>query len=262
MKKVLISLSIVQYLFFFLSCDIQTLGSTTSESIDSETSDDSGANGVSASDLIIDFTDGTATGYNRIYTVWMENDDVNFYQNIYICNHVVDQDLTGTLMPYWENNIRDEFSDEEIDAVSGASVTSGDITFTASLDAAPEEFTVCFEIDHSFDSNDWFDDQPSILYSIEIDTSGNETTFSSVFTGWTPNNENDISSTVSADIISAEITSDILDTINSKTEGILVSETKYITNYYDNAGGFGNTDTTSNIATKLVGGLTATVSYE
>ncbi len=156
--------------------------------------------------ITINFTDGTEWGErgatdgetgsihgDKIYTVWME-DGSDFFSNIYICNHVNTQDLTGTLLPFWETNRRGSTVQDidEIDAVSGATQKTGDFAIDIYLDGSPEVFDVYFEIDHSFDENDWFTsdsrNQPALLYKIaDIDlTSSSGSTFPSNCIGWTP----------------------------------------------------------------------------
>lgn len=141
--------------------------------------------------LNIIFTDGIEhSGYQKAYAIWMEGES-GFFRNIYICSRIKKQDLTGTALPYWQLNKRELASRKEIDAVTGATISDGDFTETVSLAGAPDKFTVYYEIDHSFDPNEWFDDQPAILYKIDVDLSTGKTEFDSEFIGWTANEYTD-----------------------------------------------------------------------
>ncbi len=137
------------------------------------------------------FTDGIEHGgYQKVYAIWMEGDD-GFFRNIYICNRIKKQDLTGTALPYWQLNKRKLASRGEIDAVTGATIADGDFTQSISLTGAPDKFSVYFEIDHSFDPNQWFTDQPSLLYKIDVDLSSGKNEFDSELIGWTANEYTD-----------------------------------------------------------------------
>ena len=166
-----------------------------------------------ANTLIVDFTDGTAGEYRKkVYTIWIEDLSGNFLKNINVCTRINLQNLTGTALPYWEMNKRSSATEDEIDAVTSATVQDGDFKKYTSLSGLPDNFTVCFEVDHSFDENDWFDDvqidlngdgdysdpgevnvggdQPAILYKIDVDLNSGSpfNAVPDVPFGWTPNN--------------------------------------------------------------------------
>jgi hypothetical protein len=190
----------------------------------------------------IQLKEGTAGGASWIYALWVENEADGFFKNIFISKRVNKQDLTGTALPFWQFNKRTKTNEKEVDAVTGATKAAGDLTFTVPLKDLPERFTIYLEIDHSFDRNDWFKDQPAILYSIEVDTSGEKTQFPSDFIGWTPNENTE-------------------NTISNTPAGTLQNETGYITRTMRSDSSFGAVDD-ANTSTRLVGSLTATVFYE
>ncbi len=48
-------------------------------------------------------------------------------------------------------------------------------------------FKVCFETDRSFDENDWFGDQPALLYSVIVDLENPQSLYNLTLEAWTPN---------------------------------------------------------------------------
>ncbi len=136
----------------------------------------------------VHFTDGVEHGGQKIYTIWLANPGQNFYRNIFVCNRINWQNLTGTGLPNWQENIRPHFTSSEIDAVSGSTVVDGNFVQEITLDKnAPRQFTVYFEVDHSWDGNDWFSDQPAVTFAANIDLDNPQTTYTMHFIGWTPN---------------------------------------------------------------------------
>ena len=102
---------------------------------------------------------------------------------------------------FWYANVREKASKKEIDAVTGAThVNKGDknIDFTINnillKDPAIRSFYVCFEIDRSWDKNDWFNDQPAILYKALVNLDSNKTEFILKPVGWTAGPMNEIGS--------------------------------------------------------------------
>ncbi len=218
--------------------------------------------------MTMEFTDGTEWGErgatdgetgsihgDKIYAVWIE-DSSGLFRNIYICDHVNAQDLTGTLLPFWETNRRGSTVQDidEIDAVSGATQKTGDFTIDIYLDGSPEVFDINFEIDHSFDENDWFTsdsrNQPALLYKIaDINlNSSSGTTFPSTCIGWTPDEY-----TNSYDLNENEIPG------MNVNEGDLQSELGYITQHDDGSGNIDWSNDEEYPATDLVGGLQITL---
>jgi hypothetical protein len=55
----------------------------------------------------------------------------------------------------------------------------------------PSRFTAYFEIDRSFDGNDWWTDQPAVVYAADVDLSGGQATrtFALSARGWSINND-------------------------------------------------------------------------
>jgi hypothetical protein len=137
-----------------------------------------GSEEAGAVSLRLDFRVGEVSApgasANNIYVAWIE-DDSGFIQNLVVCERLIKDPpvLTGTALPYWNVNVRPLSDPAELDAVTGATIRNQDF----SLDARPlkdpsrRRFTAYFETDGSFDGNDWFTDQPAILYSAEVDLS-------------------------------------------------------------------------------------------
>lgn len=140
----------------------------------------------------VHFTDGVEHGGQKIYTIWLANENQSFYRNIFVCNRIKLQNLQGTGLPNWEENIRPHFTSSEIDAVSGPTVATGNFTREITLNQNdPRQFTVYFEVDHSRDGNDWFGDQPAVLFAADVDLDDSRTSYSMSFIGWTPNENTD-----------------------------------------------------------------------
>ncbi len=143
--------------------------------------------------LTLDFEygeDGTSS-YSNIYVAWIEKMDGTVIQNLYICNKLLTDMvppstiLTNTALPYWNEF---KYDPSQIDAVSGATVAKDDFTVTRTLkDPSVTKFKVCFETDRSFDKNDWFGDQPALLYSAIVDLENPQPSYSLTLEAWTPN---------------------------------------------------------------------------
>ncbi len=191
-------------------------------------------------DLVVNYDFGTCGTYTNIYVIWAENSAESFYYPIYICNRLlgIGGTLTNTALPYWKVNKYPHMLQSDIDAVTGATVKKADFNVPVSLPAdAPRQFTVFFETDVYHNENDWFNDQPAILYRADIDLDDLQSGYDLVFTGWTANEGT---------------TGDgIIDT--GADFGDLQSETRYITNFQDITApdGFGLFDSRSQ--TGLIG---------
>jgi hypothetical protein len=166
----------------------------------------------------------TPTGYTNIYVIWLES-VASFIQNLKVCQSLVKGGLTNTALPFWNMNKRSKSSVSEINAVTSATQKNCNFSITATLQDTLKKFTVFVETDRSFESNDWFKDQPAVLYSADINL--NDTT--SVYTlnpvGWTPN----------------EGTENV---IPNTPKGVLQKEMRYITNKKSESS-FGDTDSRS-----------------
>ncbi len=209
--------------------------------------------------LNIVFEDGVEHGdREKIYTIWISwiddndtsdvSDDLEVFENIYVCTHIRLQDLSGTALPYWQENIRSQT--DNVDAVSGSTIFDGDFTESRTLTDLPEEFTVWFEIDHSRDGNDWFSDQPAILYKVVVDQSIEDTVFDSEFIAWTPNEYTEYGGAYN----------NIPDMNEAVGVGDIQYETRYITN--QRTGDDFNEDLDDEPATDLVGDLYVTLTTE
>jgi hypothetical protein len=198
----------------------------------------------------VSYTKGSANFSSSIvYVIWVENESKNYIQNLYICNSIlgIGKTLTGTALPYWKMN---KYPDSEVDGVTGATQKNTDFSVTKTLaDNTIRQFKIYMEVDHSFDSNDWFNDQPALLYSttVDLDNLQAEYTFNAV--GWT-RNDNESGST------SNKFKDDPPHT--SPTIGQLQSELRYITNTMV-AGTFGGEYTDNTAATNIVGSLKAVI---
>jgi hypothetical protein len=194
--------------------------------------------------LELAYTQGDADfGRPIVYVAWLENADQSMIQTLYICTRVTDGSLTGTALPFWHVNRYQ--AGEDYDAVTGATQVNTDFVIARTY-AHPtvRQFRVYFEIDHSFDSNDWFDDQPALLYYADVDLDASQTSYPLTVTGWTREELNTFDSAVTSP--------------PDAPVGALQSELRYITNQRDGQV-FGDPYTDATPATHLVGGLTLTV---
>jgi hypothetical protein len=176
---------------------------------------------------------GPSSDYKNIYVIWLEAP--NFIQNMYICKKLIVGGLTNTALPYWKVNKYPLSTTAEIDAVTGATKPNCNFTITTVIkDTTLKDLTINFETDRSFDPNDWFDNQPAILYQATLKLNDTLSDYELLPVGWTPNEdtENQVSNT---------------------PMGKLQNEMRYITNYKDGSG-FGEKDQRG--ATKMVKKIT------
>ncbi|MBN2530554.1 MAG: hypothetical protein JXR76_29475 [Deltaproteobacteria bacterium] len=210
--------------------------SETATVLDSDTRTDGGDSTLF--DISVQYTMGSNTSPSIVYAIWVENYDANFIRPIYICKRLTDGSLTGTALPYWSVTRLNRADASEVDAVTGATVGNADFTVTETVSIpALSNITVYVEVDHSFDNNDWFDNQPAILYATSFNLPVSQKNQSLSFIGWTPN----------------ELTRNV---IPNTPMGVLQSETRYITHHKEGSG-FGDADDRS--STHMVGQLKATV---
>ena len=73
----------------------------------------------SASAVTLTYDGPDYTGYKVIYAAWIEDENGLNAQNLYVCEHAIDQDLTGDVLPYWATVKRVERPD--VDGISGPS---------------------------------------------------------------------------------------------------------------------------------------------
>ena len=236
MKRILILFSVCLF-FLLMSCAV--------------------LNEDSVEKLTLSFVEGDFTGGGAyVYTIWMEDSpgtsspvsDPGFFKNLYICSKIATQyynhtGLTGTALPFWQKNRGDKETKTEVDTVTGATNTEGSFSIDIPKDGLPDQFSVYFEIDHSWDGNDWFSDQPAILYRIDVDLSKGSGTFLSQLTGWTPN-ENTNSNTDGENNITGK----------DVEVGDFQSETGYIL-YHSENGTIDSDNPDSRSAMHLVGDL-------
>ncbi len=225
-------------------------------------------------ELELSFDMGVASDYANIYVAWIEDSSRSFIRYIHICERLDYLAFTGSssysnirnkaTCPYWRKGLYETSLDDELlDGVSGATVRNNDFSNTITLPAgSPSRFTVYFEIDRSYDDNDWWDDQPAILYAADVDASGAEATLEFELTprGWARNagggsggNVNEIPGNPQASAI-----------------GALQSEMRYITHHAASDGtAFGdpygteaNPDDSTKDATKMVDSITLTATRQ
>ena len=225
--------------FFFLWCMIILLVSSCDK-----TSDEPVTSEGSKYTLTVNFEFGeelAPTGYGNIYVCWIENKNSDYLQNIKICSKLINGGLTGTALPYWKLNVYPSSNSNEVDAVTSATVANSDFTVSAGLkDGSPKQFTVYLETDRSFEPNDWFTDQPALLYSADIDLDDNITEYELNFIGWTPNEKTE-------------------NKIPGTPMGILQNEVRYITQH-KNGTDFGTADERS--LTRMVEEITLSITKQ
>jgi len=219
-------------------------GSETASETGSSSSDDSSTGDDESSEEEIAFEVtykmGTITSYPNIYAVWIENQGEGFIQNISICNRLINpKGQTGYALPYWKLNKYPSSDSSELDAVTGATKANQDFTTSAVLrDNSIRQFTLYVEVERSYDANNWFTDQPAVLFSADIDLDSAATEYELTPCGWTP-------SAKTEGIISGTL------------RGVLQDELRYITNLKDGSG-FGDIDA-DNKATNMVKSITVEI---
>jgi len=141
--------------------------------------------------LQLDFaygTDGNTSGSN-VYVAWVEDMSGNVIQNLVICNRVlgIGKTLTNTALPFWKT-YRYNAQQVALDAVTGATIAKQDFSVSRAYKSTSiAKFKVCFETDRSFDINDWFTDQPALLYSAIVDLANPQASYPLTLEAWTPN---------------------------------------------------------------------------
>lgn len=191
--------------------------------------------------IIVDFDfneDFASSPWKNIYVIWMEDTTSNFIQNIFICQKLIKGGLTGTALPFWKTNKYPMSSSSEVDAVTSATISNSDFSVSVFLkDSSIRNFDLYFEVDKPFDPNDWFLDQPAILYSVNINLDDNTSEYDLLPIGWTPNENTQ-------------------NNIPNTPLGHLQEEMKYITHYKEGTT-FGATDDRS--STKMVKKITVKI---
>ncbi len=141
--------------------------------------------------IVVNFEYGeslTPTPYANIYVIWMEDSTSGFIQNMKVCYKLTHGGLTGTALPFWKVNKLPISIPAEVDAVTSATIANSDFTVSAVLkDSSVRRFVVYFEVDRSFEPNDWFSDQPALLYKANIDLDNPQLVQELYPLGWTPN---------------------------------------------------------------------------
>jgi hypothetical protein len=150
---------------------------------DTADSESETGNGGDVEQLTVHYEAGDAQGGDVIYVMWIENAAKTFVQNLFICEKLLNGKLTGIALPFWSLNRKNS---SEIDGLSGATRLP-EVSITSDIPAeASAQFTVYVELDHSWDDNDWFGDQPALLYAADIDLTTSRTEYTLTPLGWTP----------------------------------------------------------------------------
>ena len=224
MKKVLQLLPLIFFSVFVLKCD-------------RDNNEDISYNYT----ISVDFeygSDLSPTEFKDIYVIWIEDKTSGFLQNIRVCQKLITGGLSGTALPYWKINKYPVSSLSEVDAVSSATIANSNFSVSAVIkDNTVRKFVLYFEIDRAYEPNDWFPDQPALLYSANINLDESPSVYELLPEGWTPNEE----------------TQNI---IQNTPMGKLQNEMRYITNLKTGSS-FGAADPQS--ATKMVKKITATI---
>lgn len=144
--------------------------------------------------LTINYPGVTAVGMNAIFIAWVEDEEGNNIQNLYICNKIK-ADMTtspgtllGVALPYWSREKSASIEWDNVDGITGASTqTATGITRTLSAGEITK-IRVCFEIDRSANENDYFTDRPCFIYKSElIDLTALEENYTLNFEGFMAN---------------------------------------------------------------------------
>ncbi len=189
----------------------------------------------------ITYNEGVVWAGSQIYCIWLESNTDNTILPILITGRSINPfGQISSSLAYWRLNkktvMEAALPSADIDAVTSATPNlpasnsgnevkkqiavpigsnvsrgRGGFTVTKSLPDGLRKFTVYFEIEHSYDANIYFTDQPAVLYKAIIDLdafpASGEVEFE--FAGWTPY------STV------------IIDSV-SRPAGVLQTDAKYI----------------------------------
>ncbi|MBN1523761.1 MAG: hypothetical protein JW904_04715 [Spirochaetales bacterium] len=205
-----------------------------------------GPDPVSDSGIVftISYTKGDAamSTYTVSYAAWAADATENMVQHLFVTQRVHDYSLASNSTPlsYWEENYRGQTVTGEVDAVTGATQKNTDFTITAEyLYPTVRTFRLYFEIDHSFDGNDWFaGEQPGIIYYADIDLDSVTTKYILQPLGW-----------AHAYSLSAPF---------SIAPGTMYDDMRYVT-YTKSGSDFGTPYTDNTPATHMVNTLTVTV---
>ncbi|MBN2716793.1 MAG: hypothetical protein JXX14_13160 [Deltaproteobacteria bacterium] len=173
--------------------------------------------------ITVSLSETPNNGYRIVYAIWLENAAHTVVQNLFICERVLDGSLSGTALPYWSINRKDAST---VDGVSGATILPSFSVTSEISSAIGNQFTVYVEVDHSFDENDWFDDQPALLFAADIDISEAQRTFSLSPVGWT---------------VWSDVTFSQASETKTSVAGALNTEMRYITQH-NSDGSFGAAD--------------------
>lgn len=196
----------------------------------------------------IPFTPAKPNYGQKCYAIWMRNEALNYTKNIYLCNIL----KVKNACPYWAATAKPFTDQTEIDAVTRAThqnSTGKNVDFSIGVlkiaGSKIKQFDLYFELARSFEANDWFTDQPSIVYktSVDLDKLKDEYTLEPI--GWIAH-ENKIKPGV---------------TIEGFTLNKLDSRMEYITHKIGKTGGVSSLLDTENAGTLVVGSIKLNIVY-
>jgi hypothetical protein len=137
-------------------------------------------------------TTPTGAGSN-VYAIWLKDKSSAYIQQLQACERAnndiftAPNTLSGTALPYWTTKIVPTSTKDDIDAVTGPTERKKAFTVERVL-ARPDirKFTVYFEHDQSWDTNDWFiANEPAVLYEVDIDLDNLQAEYTLQASGWT-----------------------------------------------------------------------------
>ncbi|MFW5777329.1 MAG: hypothetical protein ACOCZB_08600 [Spirochaetota bacterium] len=127
---------------------------------------------------------------NFVYVCWLEDASGDTIQHVFVCTRAGLPDTTGLLktgLPIWSRTPGGAWEEhqDDIDAVTSATVRD-DFSLQAELvDPSVRQFRVLFEIDRSTKANAYFNDRPSFLYRSDlIDLDDLQPSYSFELVGW------------------------------------------------------------------------------
>jgi hypothetical protein len=153
--------------------------------------DNSGATAKMPESMTVHYEEGSTQGGPIVYVMWLENEARTFVQHLYVCRRLLDNSLTGVALPHWQLNKRKKSS---VDGVSGATRHPQIVVTRAIPKEAGTRFTVYAELDHSWDSNDWFGDQPAVVYAVDVDLNKPRMAYTLAPIGWSAEKESTVRS--------------------------------------------------------------------
>lgn len=147
---------------------------------------DSSTAGKTKVDLSLSIPGDSVNHMPAVYVVWIEDERGGNIQNIYICNKLLGNYLTGTALPNWKTNHYNQ--DTRVDSVSGPSRQMNHRVIRDLDVGSNRRFRICLEIDRSKNPNEFFYDRPSYTYKTDlIDLDSLNESYDFDLNGWMSN---------------------------------------------------------------------------